>query len=244
MEAARPRVSQDVLLLAIKGPMAQRISRSVLTDQRIYENERQASRLGSARRFQPTQTHIIPSHAVWPRHSNGSLQIHLTVPRPVLSPSRPYGYRTIYGKHLSATPEHASVPHVHHVSSPSVRCTRPQHSREFDDGSPQSLRTPCHQFYCCPLVWPLHIPRGKVRSRRASVLASGPTCSQSVSTAQLLTLLESAMPQSLHTQSFIRCQGESPPWVRLTDLSKVGARHASAWHPPLLLRGGTRSAPR
>ena len=47
MEAARPRVSQDVLLLAIKGPMAQRISRSVLTDQRIYENERQASRLGS-----------------------------------------------------------------------------------------------------------------------------------------------------------------------------------------------------
>ena len=180
MEAARPRVSQDVLLLAIKGPMAQRISRSVLTDQRIYENERQASRLGSARRFQPTQTHIIPSHAVWPRHANGSLQIHLTVPRHVLRPSR-----VPTGTVLSMGNTSVQLPNMPQFLMSIMLVLRQcgARGRSTHVSSTTARLSPCVRrvisSYCCPLGWPLPSPAAKFGAGAPQSLRPvQPVCSQ------------------------------------------------------------------
>ena len=117
-------------------------------------------------------------------------------------------------------------------------CTRPQHSREFDDGSPQSLRTPCHSSYCCPRVWPVRHPPATSLEPAASVLAeSGLTCAQSVSIAQLLTLREPAMPQSVHLL---------PPLIPIQESPLGYAQRISVtdWPVPALGRAGRERAQR
>ena len=136
----------------------------------------------------------------------------------------------------SVSPDHAST--CSSWSPPPVWCTRPQHSREFDDGSPQSLRTPCHSSYCCPRVWPVRHPPATSLEPAASVLAeSGLTCAQSVSIAQLLTLREPAMPQSLHLL---------PPLIPIQESPLGYAQRISVtdWPVPALGRAGRERAQR
>ena len=115
------------------------------------------------------------------------------------------------------SPDHAST--CSSWSPPPVWCTRPQHSREFDDGSPQSLRTPCHSSYCCPLVWPVRHPPATSLEPAASVLAeSGLTC------AAVSVYRSTAHPTGFSDASVLAsaASAHSYPgiasWVRPTDL--------------------------
>ena len=206
-----------------------------LNGQRIYDNERQASGLGSARRIPTHSNPYHPSYAVWPRHLNGLRHTpsNGTLARAL---SRSYGYRTICGRHLVCLP---TMPqHAHH------KVLRQCGARGLSThGSSTTARpSPCVRRVIVRIVvrWcgPSAIHPRRVWSRPPQSLRSPVSpVRQSVSIAQLLTLRDSAMPQSLHLL---------PPLIPIQESPLGYAQRISVtdWPVPALGRAGRECAQR
>ena len=155
METARPRVSQDVPLPAIKCTMG---NGSIYPSQWPTDLRKRASGIRTGQRT--ANSNPLNPHHPEPRRVAQALKRLATRSShgaPACAQSRTFLLVPFHESHCCSL-----VWPVRHppATSPELACLSPCSAAltEFEDGLRHFLRTPFHKFHCCSLVWPVCHP--------------------------------------------------------------------------------------